>query len=58
VINPGQAQNIPAAVAFVKAFFDAAKPVAAICHGPWTIIEADKARGRADDLVALGEEPI
>jgi protease I len=30
----------------VKAFFDADKPVAAICHGPWTIIEADKARGR------------
>jgi protease I len=33
-------------VAFVKAFFDAGKPVAAICHGPWTIIEADAARGR------------
>jgi protease I len=30
----------------VKAFFDASKPVAAICHGPWTIIEADAARGR------------
>ena len=37
---------IPAAVGFVRAFFDAGKPVAAICHGPWTIIEADKARGR------------
>jgi deglycase len=46
VINPDKLRIIPAAVAFVKAFFDAAKPVAAICHGPWTIIEADKARGR------------
>ena len=36
----------PKAVAFVKAFFDAGKPVAVICHGPWTIIEADAARGR------------
>jgi protease I len=32
-------------VAFVKAFFDADKPVAAICHGPWTVIEAGAARG-------------
>ena len=32
-------------VQFVKAFFDAGKPVAAICHGPWMIVEADKARG-------------
>ena len=34
------------AVAFVRAFFDAAKPVAAICHGPWTLVEADVVRGR------------
>jgi len=34
------------AVEFVAAFFDAGKPVAAICHGPWTIIEADAADGR------------
>jgi protease I len=33
-------------VQFVKAFFDAGKPVAAICHVPWMIVEADKARGR------------
>jgi protease I len=46
VINPDKLRMIPAAVACVKAFFDAGKPVAAICHGPWTIIEADKARGR------------
>lgn len=46
VINPDALRIIPEAVAFVKAFFDAGKPVAAICHGPWTVIEADKARGR------------
>lgn len=31
---------------FVKAFVDAAKPIAAICHGPWTLIEAGAVRGR------------
>ena len=46
VINPDKLRMIPAAVQFVKAFFDAGKPVAAICHGPWMIAEADKARGR------------
>jgi protease I len=46
VINPDKLRMIPAAVQFVKAFFDAGKPVAAICHGPWMIVEADKARGR------------
>src|SRR5580700_5983142 len=46
VMNPDHLRTNPKAVAFVKAFFDAGKPVAAICHGPWTIIEADKARGR------------
>src|SRR5690349_23926116 len=46
VINPDRLRIVPAAVAFVRAFFDAGKPVAAICHGPWAIIEADKARGR------------
>src|SRR3954453_21083553 len=34
------------AVVFVKAFFDAGKPVAAICHAPWVLIEADVVRGR------------
>jgi len=34
------------AVDFVRAFFDAGKPVAAICHGPWTVIEAGAAKGR------------
>ena len=46
VINPDTLRAIPEAVAFAKAFFDAGKPVASICHGPWTIIEAGAARGR------------
>jgi protease I len=36
----------PKAVAFVRAFFDAGKPVAAICHAPWTLIEAFVVRER------------
>jgi protease I len=36
----------PEAVAFVKRFFDDGKPVAAICHGPWLLAEADVLRGR------------
>jgi protease I len=46
VMNPDTLRTLPKAVAFVKAFFDADKPVGAICHGPWTIIEAGAARGR------------
>ncbi|HYZ62591.1 MAG TPA: type 1 glutamine amidotransferase domain-containing protein [Acetobacteraceae bacterium] len=46
VINPDKLRMLPPAVAFVRAFFEAEKPVAAICHGPWTVIEADAARGR------------
>jgi len=46
VANPDQLRAQPAAVAFVKAFFDAGKPVAAICHGPWTLVEAGVVRGR------------
>ena len=34
------------AVAFVRAFFDSGKPIAAICHGPWILIDAGVARGR------------
>ena len=45
VMNPDALRMQPKAVAFVKAFFNAGKPVAAICHGPWTIIEAGAARG-------------
>ncbi len=46
VANPDQLRTNPAAVAFVRSFFDAGKPVAVICHGPWTMIEADAVRGR------------
>jgi protease I len=46
VINPDKLRLQPQAVAFVEAFFSAGKPVASICHGPWTVIEAGAARGR------------
>ncbi len=46
VMNPDNLRADPKAVAFVKAFFDAEKPVAAICHGPVMLVEADVARGR------------
>jgi protease I len=46
VMNPDTLRMNPQAVKFVKAFFDAGKPVAAICHGPWTLVEADVVRGR------------
>ncbi|HWF17639.1 MAG TPA: type 1 glutamine amidotransferase domain-containing protein [Verrucomicrobiae bacterium] len=46
VMNPDKLRAKPEAVAFVKSFFDAGKPVAAICHGPWTVIETGAARGR------------
>jgi len=46
VMNPDTLRMQPNAVAFAKAFFDAGKPVAAICHGPWTIIETGYTRGR------------
>ena len=46
VANPDQLRTDPAAVAFAGSFFAAGKPVAAICHAPWTLIEADVVRGR------------
>jgi len=46
VMNPDKLRINPKAVQFVKAFFDAGKPVAAICHGPWTLIEAGAVRDR------------
>ena len=46
VANPDQLRTNDKAVQFIKSFFDAGKPVAAICHGPWTLIEADAVRGR------------
>jgi protease I len=46
VMNPDHLRQEPAAVRFVKAFFEARKPVAAICHGPWLLVEANVVRGR------------
>lgn len=45
VMNPDHLRMDPAAVDFVKHFTDSGKPVAAICHGPWTLVEADAVRG-------------
>jgi protease I len=45
VMNPDNLRMNPKAVEFVKHFTDAGKPVAAICHGPWTLIEANAVRG-------------
>ncbi|PPQ27278.1 type 1 glutamine amidotransferase domain-containing protein [Rhodopila globiformis] len=46
VANPDALRTIPQAVAFVRHFVQARKPIAAICHGPWTLIEAEGVRGR------------
>lgn len=46
VINPDKLRTDEKAVALVRAFMAAGKPVAAICHGPWLLAEADVVRGR------------
>jgi protease I len=46
VMNPDRLRANPEAVAFVKEFVTASKPIAAICHGPWTLIEAGAVEGR------------
>jgi protease I len=46
VANPDFLRMDGKAVAFVKEFFDLGRPVAAICHAPWTLVEADVVRGR------------
>lgn len=46
VANPDNLRTDDRAVRFTRAFFDDAKPVAAICHAPWTLVEADVVRGR------------
>lgn len=46
VANPDQLRTNAEAVGFVRAFFDAGKPVGVLCHGPWTLIEADVVKGR------------
>lgn len=46
VMNPDHLRMNPKAVAFVKSFADSGKPIAAICHGPWTLIETGFIKGR------------
>jgi protease I len=46
VANPDQLRTDDGAVQFIREFFDAGKPAAVICHGPWTLVEADVVRDR------------
>jgi protease I len=46
VINPDTLRMADNAISFVQAFLDSGKPIASICHGPWTLIETGKVRGR------------
>ncbi len=46
VANPDQLRTDPRAIDFVRGIFAAGKPVGVICHGPWTLVEADLVRGR------------
>jgi protease I len=69
-MNPDKLRQVPEAVEFVRAFFESGKPVAAICHGPQLLIEADVVRGRTltsypsikTDLINAGakwvDEPV
>lgn len=64
VANPDQLRMQPAAVQFVKNFVESGKPVGVICHGAWTLIEADVLKGRTitswpslkTDLINAGAE--
>jgi protease I len=46
VANPDQLRTEPRAIDFLQKFFAEGKPVGVICHGPWTLVEADLVRGR------------
>jgi protease I len=46
VANPDFLRMDENAVSFARSFFEAGKPVAVICHGPWTLVEADVVNGR------------
>lgn len=46
VINPDLLRLSPQAIGFIRHFVDAEKPIAAICHGPWTLIDADAVEGK------------
>jgi protease I len=64
--NPDRLRMDASAVSFVRDFVASGKPVAAICHGPWTLVEADVVRGRRitsfpsvrTDLRNAGAEPV
>jgi protease I len=66
VANPDQLRMKPEAVQFIREFFDAGKPVAVICHGPWPLIEAGVVKGRRmtswpsvkTDLINAGAERV
>ena len=65
-VNPDLLRINQDAVSFVRDFANSGKPIAAICHGPWTLIEADKVRGHRmtswpslwTDLRLAGAEPV
>ncbi|MEO6870743.1 MAG: type 1 glutamine amidotransferase domain-containing protein, partial [Chthoniobacterales bacterium] len=46
LMNPDELRSTPEATEFARAFFEAGKPVAAICHGPWVLIDAGVVEGR------------
>jgi protease I len=46
VANPDRLRTDPATVSFIGRFAQTGKPIAVICHGPWTLVEADVVRGR------------
>lgn len=46
VMNPDHLRLEPKAIQFIREFFDSGKPIAAICHGPWTLIDAGVAKGK------------
>jgi len=46
VANPDQLRTEPDAISFLRQHFSAGKPAGVICHGPWTLVEADLVRGR------------
>lgn len=46
VMNPDSLRGKPEAISLIRAFGEANKPIAAICHGPWTLINADQVKGR------------
>ncbi|MEO6360272.1 MAG: type 1 glutamine amidotransferase domain-containing protein [Sphingomicrobium sp.] len=47
VLNPDSLRNHAPAIRLIRAFVEAGKPVGAICHGPWLLVEADVLRGRS-----------